>query len=155
MQDQRAEYMIDDGSPSRLSFKNGRLKASHGSQLMANNISEREQINSYGAKRPMPRSASAAAGSLVKAARLPQVPSNEQLKDRDLLNELEISIIDKYETPGAAAPVKGLNKNPSSILKNNTAAHRAAASLNVSSSTRKILSRYSAPVYKGSKEPHH
>jgi hypothetical protein len=76
----------------------------------------------------MPRSASAAAGTLAKAARLPQVPSNEELIDNVILNNLEISIIDKYETPGVAAPiglVKGLTKVPSSILKKNTAgAHR-------------------------------
>jgi hypothetical protein len=49
----------------------------------------------------MPRSSSAAVGalSITKATRLPQVPSNEQLLDKILLNDLEISIIDRYETP--------------------------------------------------------
>ena len=106
----------------------------------------------------MPRSASAAAGTLLaKGARLPQVPSNEQLLDNVILNDLEICIIDRYETAGVAAPIppaKGLTKAPSSILKKDTAAaHRQAASLNVNSSTRRILSHYSAPLYKDPKVP--
>jgi len=60
----------------------------------------------------MPRSASAAAGTLAKAARLPQVPSNEQLFDHAILNDLEISIIDRYETPGPSVPAKGRAQIP-------------------------------------------
>ena len=72
-----------------------------------------------------------------------------------ILNDLEISIIDKYETPAKANDIKGSTKiiKPGILKHKDRYTHRAANSITITTSnSRKILSRYSAPTYKETKD---